>query len=222
MIEPSSSAPSSPALGNVDMNELTARVRARLDELNTYIFHLKGILEDQQKAEEVIKDAIKVKEVKEQEAATAVAASRAEDISRGTTLEDLKTRISELEIKSCEIVDAQEEDRARFLSPEFIKESLETEEEDSFVDELEDLEEHIKEAGDQVSKQGMDIGKLLGSEHQEQEDALQGKSDRIVKLKKQVCPAARMSLFVHSNIHIVVGTQSGGTGPSCIHKTRKH
>ncbi|KAJ3797938.1 hypothetical protein GGU11DRAFT_744785 [Lentinula aff. detonsa] len=186
MIEPSSSATSSPALGNVDMNELTARVRARLDELNTYIFHLKGILEDQQKAEEVIKDAIKVKEVKEQEAATAVAAFRAEDINKGITLEDLKTRISELEIKSCEILDAQEEDRARFLSPEFIEESLETEEEGSFLDELEDLEEHIKEAGDQVSKQGMDIGKLLGSEHQEQEDALQGKSDRIVKLKKEL------------------------------------
>lgn len=184
MIQPSASSPSQSS--NIDIDELKNRVRARLDELSAYILDLKHILEEQKKTEEAAKEAAKAREAKEREATavalSAAASSRAQEI----TLENLKTRIAELEVRSFEILDVQEEDRARFLSAEFIEEALEVEEEDSVYDELEDLEERIEKTGKQVSNQGMEISKLSSRERKEKEDALQKQLHRNARLKKEV------------------------------------
>ncbi|KAJ4485788.1 hypothetical protein J3R30DRAFT_3441998 [Lentinula aciculospora] len=182
MIKPSPSSPSFPALSNADIDELTVTVRAKLDELNVYIQHLQHSLAEQKKTEEAVKEAAKAREAKEQEAAAAVAASKAQEIS----LAELKARTAELEVKSYEIVDAQEEDRARFLSPDFIEEALEPEEDDSVYDDLEDIEERLDGVGEQVSKHGMKIGELLGSGYKEKEAALQEKIDKTTQLKKEL------------------------------------
>ncbi|KAJ3909370.1 hypothetical protein F5879DRAFT_997991 [Lentinula edodes] len=184
MIKPSPSSPSQSS--NVDIDELTNRVRARLDELNAYILDLKHILEEQKKAEEAAKEAAKAREAKEREATAAALSAAASSRAQEITLENLKTRIAELEVRSFEILDVQEEDRARFLSAEFIEEALEVEEEDSVYDELEDLEERIEKTGKQVSNQGMEISKLSSPERKEKEDALQKQLHRNARLKKEL------------------------------------
>ncbi|KAJ3849457.1 hypothetical protein EV368DRAFT_85529 [Lentinula lateritia] len=184
MIKPSPSSPSQSS--NVDIDELKNRVRARLDELNAYILDLKHNLEEQKKAEEAAKEAAKAKEAKEREAAAAALSAAASFRAQEITLENLKTRIAELEVRSFEILDVQEEDRARFLSAEFIEEALEVEEEDSVYDELEDLEERIGKTGEQVSNRGMEISKLSSPERKEKEDVLQKQLHRNARLKKEL------------------------------------
>ncbi|GAV98817.1 hypothetical protein LENED_000225 [Lentinula edodes] len=184
MIKPSPSSPSQSS--NVDIDELKNRVRARLDELSAYILDLKHILEEQKKAEDAAKEAAKAREAKEREATAAALSAAASSRAQEITLENLKTRIAELEVRSFEILDVQEEDRARFLSAEFIEEALEVEEEDSIYDELEDLEERIEKTGEQVSNQGMEVSKLSSPERKEKEDALQKQLHRNARLKKEL------------------------------------
>ncbi|KAJ4485132.1 hypothetical protein C8R41DRAFT_982199 [Lentinula lateritia] len=184
MIQPSASSPSQSS--NIDIDELKNRVRARLDELSAYILDLKHILEEQKKTEEAAKEAAKAREAKEREATAAALSAAASSRAQEITLENLKTRIAELEVRSFEILDVQEEDRARFLSAEFIEEALEVQEEDSVYDELEDLEERIEKTGKQVSNQGMEISKLSSPERKEKKDALQKQLHRIARLKKEL------------------------------------
>ncbi|KAJ3772439.1 hypothetical protein FB446DRAFT_736699 [Lentinula raphanica] len=179
-----SSSSSSSTTDDVNIGEFTVKVRATLEELNEYILQLRNTQEEQKKAAEVEKEAVAVKEAKEREAAAA-AVAQGHNKPREVTLDELKTLVSELEHRSYEIMDAQDENRRTFVSPEFIEEALEggEEEEELLHRELDELDERMKDIGEEVEKLGIEIAKLSFSA---QEEALQKKLDHNARLKKEL------------------------------------